>query len=201
MNIIREGWKLMSKSEKFVETLYWEVWNSPFGKVTICCSERGVRRLALGSLPKMRAGEHDLHGGEIQRIRAGSRKQHGAKLARRAIAELREYAAGRRRQFTVPVDLQGTAFQLKVWNALLRIPYGETRSYKQIACQIGNPLASRAVGTANHWNPVAILVPCHRVISSDGSLGGYAGGLRKKSQMLRLEKVPTSWKRPEPTPA
>jgi len=137
-----------------------------------------------------------LQGGGIQWIRADRRKQHGAKLACRAIAELWEYAAGRLRQFTVPLDLQGTPFQVKVWKALLRIPYGKTCSYQQIAWQIGNPLASRAVGAANHWNPVAILVPCHRVISSNGSLGGYAGGLKKKSQMLRLEKAPISWKQP-----
>ena len=110
-------------------------------------------------------------------------------LARKAITELREYACGRRTRFSVPLDLQGTSFQLKVWSSLCGIPYGETRSYQDVAREVGNPRAARAVGMANHWNPVAIMVPCHRVISSDGSLGGYAGGLQKKVQMLQLEKT------------
>ena len=183
-------------------TIYWEVWDSPFGNVTVCSSEKGIRHLALGSSPKAiasgngakearkaRAAGRRLKMPEMpQWIRAGSSRQPGAKMTRRAIAELREYSHGRRKRFTVPLDLEGTPFQLKVWTALQSIPYGETRSYRQIACQVGNPLASRAVGMANHWNPVAIIVPCHRVISSDGSLGGYGGGLEKKVQMLRLEK-------------
>lgn len=168
-----------------MDTLYWELWDSPFGNVTVGCSDKGVRRVALESSPKN--GLPIARQPKPQWIRAGSHKQEGARLARLAIRELREYASGRRRRFTAPLDLQGTAFQLKVWKALLGIPYGETRSYQQIARQIGNPRASRAVGTANHWNPVAIMVPCHRVIASDGSLGGYAGGLTMKVQMLQLE--------------
>ena len=88
----------------------------------------------------------------------------------------------------MPLDLEGTSFQKKVWGALRTIPYGETRSYGEIARQVGNPRAARAVGMANHENPVAIVVPCHRVIAGDGSLGGYAGGLKRKSRILGLEK-------------
>jgi len=177
------------------DAVYWESWNSPFGEVTVLCSEKGLRQVHLGSLSEIAGrgnGSRGKHKGERVPVRpaliqAGNRKQPGARLARQAIAELREYAAGRRKRFTVPLDLDGTAFQLKVWNALLGIPYGETRSYQQIAREIGNPRASRAVGMANHYNPVAIIVPCHRVIASDGSLGGYGGGLENKSEMLRLE--------------
>ncbi len=101
--------------------------------------------------------------------------------------ELREYFAGTRREFTAPLNPSGTEFQRQVWNALLTIPYGETRSYSQIAAQLGNPSASRAVGTANHHNPISILIPCHRVIGQDGSLTGYGGGLEAKKFLLDLE--------------
>lgn len=108
---------------------------------------------------------------------------------RQATEQLEEYAAGRRKKFTVPLDLDGTPFQKRVWKALLAIPYGETRSYGEIARQVGNPKAARAVGMANHENPVAIIVPCHRVIAGDGTLGGYGGGLEKKSRLLGMEKA------------
>lgn len=102
--------------------------------------------------------------------------------------ELNEYFAGNRREFSVPVHLSGTEFQKKVWRALCDIPYGETRSYKEIAAAVGNPKASRAVGMANHRNPVMILIPCHRVIGADGGLTGYAGGLDGKTALLELER-------------
>ncbi len=101
--------------------------------------------------------------------------------------ELQEYFAGRRREFTIPLDLRGTEFQLRCWRELLRIPYGETRSYAQLAEAVGSPKGFRAVGHANGQNPIAIIVPCHRVIASDGTLGGYGGGLRIKEELLRLE--------------
>ena len=103
--------------------------------------------------------------------------------------QLGEYFAGERNAFALPLDLAGTAFQRKVWNALLTIPFGETRSYGQIAKQIGRPSAVRAVGAANGRNPVSIVVPCHRVIGSNGSLTGFAGGLDVKSRLLRLENA------------
>jgi len=101
--------------------------------------------------------------------------------------ELEEYFAGQRRQFTFPLDLRGTEFQLACWRALLQIPYGETRSYADIARAVGKPSGFRAVGMANNRNPVAIVVPCHRVIASDGTLCGYGGGLNVKRKLLELE--------------
>jgi AraC family transcriptional regulator of adaptative response/methylated-DNA-[protein]-cysteine methyltransferase len=103
-------------------------------------------------------------------------------------AELGEYFAGRRREFTVPLVYPGTPFQVKVWNALRAIPYGETRSYEQLAWSVGRPGAQRAVGNANGLNRLAILIPCHRVISKDGTLGGYGGGMWRKQLLLDLER-------------
>ena len=105
--------------------------------------------------------------------------------------QLKEYFDGKRKGFNLPLKLHGTDFQRSVWNALLTIPYGETRSYGEIARQIGNAKACRAVGMANHWNPIAIIVPCHRVVGADGSLTGFGGGLTVKQQLLDLERVST----------
>lgn len=104
-------------------------------------------------------------------------------------SQLDEYFAGTRRQFEVRLAPKGTAFQQAVWQALLAIPYGRTCSYSELAHVIGRPQAVRAVGTANGANPIAIIVPCHRVIGGDGSLTGYAGGLPRKQQLLELEGV------------
>jgi methylated-DNA-[protein]-cysteine S-methyltransferase len=101
--------------------------------------------------------------------------------------QLDEYFAGRRRRFALKLDVSGTAFQRKVWNALLTIPFGETRSYAQIAKQIGHPSAARAVGAANGRNPLSIVAPCHRVIGSTGALTGFAAGLEVKARLLALE--------------
>ena len=102
--------------------------------------------------------------------------------------QLQEYFAGQRQQFDLLLDFQGTAFQQQVWQALLQIPYGETRSYKQIAFQLGNEKAVRAVGAANGKNPISIIAPCHRVIGSGGALVGFAGGLDKKQILVSLEQ-------------
>lgn len=101
--------------------------------------------------------------------------------------QLEEYFAGERRAFDLPLAPKGTAFQQKVWRALTEIPYGETRTYGEIAAAIGNPKAARAVGMANNKNPIGILIPCHRVIGADGKLVGYAGGMEKKAFLLKLE--------------
>jgi len=116
----------------------------------------------------------------------GERNDHN-KWMNVAAEELRAYFAGRLRVFSVPLDMEGTEFQLGVWNHLTRIPYGETRSYAQVAEAIGRPKAVRAVGAANGSNPVAIIVPCHRVIGSSGKLTGYGGGLPLKKRLLELE--------------
>jgi methylated-DNA-[protein]-cysteine S-methyltransferase len=109
--------------------------------------------------------------------------------------ELREYFAGQRRAFSVTLDIAGTPFQRRVWNALLTIPFGETRSYAEIARQIGHPKAVRAVGAANGRNPVSIIAPCHRVVGSTGALTGFAGGLDVKSYLLTLESANVSGSR------
>ena len=109
-------------------------------------------------------------------------------LLRQAAAELTAYFAGQLREFTVPLAPKGTPFQQKVWAALREIPYGETRSYKEIAAMVGNEKACRAVGMANNRNPLPIFIPCHRVVGSDGKLVGYAGGLDVKTFLLNLEK-------------
>ena len=103
------------------------------------------------------------------------------------VSELEEYFSGSRRDFSFPLDLRGTDFQLACWRALLAIPYGETRTYGDLARTIDKPHAFRAVGMANNRNPIAIVVPCHRVIASDGTLCGYGGGLNVKRKLLELE--------------
>ncbi len=102
--------------------------------------------------------------------------------------QLDEYFAGKRKEFSVALDMSGTGFQKDVWEALLAIPFGETRSYGQLAKQLGNPRATRAVGAANGRNPVSIIVPCHRVIGSSGKLTGFAGGLDVKAHLLSMEQ-------------
>jgi methylated-DNA-[protein]-cysteine S-methyltransferase len=102
--------------------------------------------------------------------------------------QLGEYFAGKRKTFSVALDMRGTRFQKGVWDALLAIPFGQTRSYGQLAKQLGSPRASRAVGAANGRNPISIIVPCHRVIGSSGKLTGFAGGLEVKAHLLSLEK-------------
>ena len=109
-------------------------------------------------------------------------------LLRQAAAELAAYFAGELKAFTVPLAPKGTPFQRKVWQALREIPYGETRSYKELAAAVGNEKACRAVGLANNRNPLPIFIPCHRVIGANGKLVGYAGGLDVKTFLLELEK-------------
>ena len=110
------------------------------------------------------------------------------KLIKETCKQLQEYFEGKRKVFNLPLAPKGTPFQLKVWNALQNIPYGETRSYKDIAIAAGNFQASRAVGMANNRNPISIIIPCHRVIGSNGKLVGYGGGLHIKEYLLDLEK-------------
>jgi len=110
-----------------------------------------------------------------------------ASLMREAFSQVESYLAGNLKMFDLPLEMHGTDFQIEVWNALLTIPYGSTASYKDVALMIGNSKAVRAVGMANNRNPIAIIVPCHRVIGSDGSLVGYAGGMELKRTLLEIE--------------
>lgn len=110
-------------------------------------------------------------------------------LIKEAARQFNEYLAGKRKIFTLPLAPEGTPFQLKVWGALSTIPYGETRSYQDIALAVGNPKATRAVGMANHHNPISFIIPCHRVIGKNGQLVGYGGGLDLKKRLLDLERI------------
>jgi methylated-DNA-[protein]-cysteine S-methyltransferase len=122
------------------------------------------------------------------RVRLGPMRQAPDNpILMRTAQQLREYFAGTRSRFDLELEFTGTEFQKKVWSALLTIPFGETRSYSEIARQIGNPSAVRAVGAANGKNPISIVAPCHRVIGASGKLTGFAGGLEAKEQLLMLE--------------
>lgn len=110
-------------------------------------------------------------------------------LIRECFNQLKEYFQGTRREFTIPIEAEGSEFQKKVWKALLDIPYGQTRTYKEIAIAIGNEKACRAVGMANNRNPISIIIPCHRVIGANGKLVGYGGGLDIKEKLLNIEKI------------
>jgi methylated-DNA-[protein]-cysteine S-methyltransferase len=123
--------------------------------------------------------------GRVRRNIVGEDSGHPVLLATER--QLAEYFAGERTSFDLPLDFSGTEFQMKAWHALLTIPFGETRTYAQIARQIGRPDAVRAVGAANGKNPISIVAPCHRVIGSNGELTGFAGGLDAKAYLLRLE--------------
>jgi methylated-DNA-[protein]-cysteine S-methyltransferase len=104
------------------------------------------------------------------------------------LAQLEEYFSGQRKKFDLPLSMPGTAFQKKVWHILLKVPYGQTWSYQELAIAVGRPKAFRAVGGANHRNPLSIIVPCHRIIGADGSLTGYGGGLWRKEWLLQHEQ-------------
>ena len=157
-------------------TLNYSRMQSPIGPLVIGVSEKGLAIIEFdrGDFPKGRLGK-TAHWEE-----SPARTAH-------VIRELKEYFAGKRRDFTIPLDLQGTEFQKKCWRALLKIPYGKTRTYADIARSVGCPQGFRAVGMANHDNPVPIIVPCHRVLASGGKLGGYGGGLDVKRKLLELE--------------
>ena len=121
--------------------------------------------------------------------RMGPVDRPGSEVVRRLQEQLEAYAVGRRRTFDIPFCLHGSPFELRVWAALQLIPFGQTRSYDQLATELGDANLSRAVGRANGANPVSILIPCHRVIGANGALTGYAGGLAMKERLLRLEGV------------
>lgn len=146
---------------------------SPVGPLSLIASEKGLVRLEFE--------------GRVMRLDTKIQLRECKEALAPYLRELDEYFAGERREFSMPLDLHGTSFQLACWQALLDIPYGETRSYAEIARSIGHPQAFRAVGMSNNRNPIAIVVPCHRVIASGGSLCGYGGGLNVKRMLLDLE--------------
>jgi methylated-DNA-[protein]-cysteine S-methyltransferase len=124
-------------------------------------------------------------------VRPKEFEEHETAGIKRAATQIKEYLQGKRREFDLPVLPEGTEFEKMVWNELLKIPYGETRTYRELAKRIGKPNACRAVGRANGRNPISILIPCHRVIGADGTLTGYAGGLEMKKILLQIENSET----------
>ena len=159
-----------------METLHFYRAPSPVGPLFLAASAKGLVRLEFE--------------GRVQRMNPRTvQLQESREALISYLEQLNEYFAGARREFTVPLDLRGTEFQLQCWRALLDIPYGETRSYGDLARAIGHPHAYRAVGMSNNRNPIAIVVPCHRVIAADGSLCGYGGGLDIKRKLLDLEQA------------
>lgn len=153
----------------------YDILDTSCGALLVAIDENGLRHVdfvdGLRALPDQQGWQQD-----------------GEALAP-YLAQFRAYFAGRLQRFTLPLAAVGTPFQRTVWQALCDIPYGETRSYRDIALAIGKPTAMRAVGAANGRNPLSIIVPCHRVIGKDGSLTGYAGGLPIKQALLRLEGI------------
>jgi O-6-methylguanine DNA methyltransferase len=183
-----------------MEILHCTTVTSPVGPLFLAASGHGLVALEFDArLPgqqTIRPNPRDLRserGSESERSTSdrarnkGIRFEESERAVRPYARELEEYFAGHRREFSFPLDLRGTEFQLACWRALREIPYGETRTYADIARAVGKPTGFRAVGMANNRNPVAIVVPCHRVIASDGTLCGYGGGLDVKRKLLELE--------------
>ncbi len=161
----------------------YDVFETPLGSLVGVFNEEALCRLAFAQ-------------DGVSSCLAKLKENYGENLVRKQTSlsealrnELTLYFQGKLKVFQTPVKAEGTAFQQKAWEALKKIPYGAVASYKEQAINLGNPKASRAVGRANGLNPVPILIPCHRVINSGGQLGGYAGGLSTKSQLLELEKA------------
>ncbi len=154
---------------------YYCYFSSPLGRITIVENGQAISQLHIGEAPCLPEAQ-----------------QCQTPLLESACAQLEEYFSGKRRIFDLPLAPVGTAFQKKAWNALLTIPYGQTRTYKDMALAIGCPKGFRAVGLANNKNPIAILIPCHRVIGANGKLVGYAGGVHLKRFLLELEGVHVS---------
>lgn len=149
--------------------MHYDYLNSPLGTLTLCCEDDHLEEIRFGKQPPENA-EHK-----------------SSRTLDAAARQLKEYFAGERQTFDLPLSPRGTEFQRQVWRQLQAIPYGETRSYQWQASRMGKPRATRAVGAANGRNPIPIVIPCHRVIGSNGKLTGYAGGLHIKQQLLRIE--------------
>jgi methylated-DNA-[protein]-cysteine S-methyltransferase len=178
-------------------TLHCTTMHSTIGPLFLAASDHGLVALEFDArLPGQQSIRPNPRDVREEHLRKGKEKENknktfsfenSAQLMQPYVTELEEYFAGKRREFTFPLDPHGTDFQLACWRALLAIPYGETRTYADIARAVGKPSAFRAVGMANNRNPIAIVVPCHRVIASDGTLCGYGGGLDVKRKLLELE--------------
>lgn len=173
------------------EEIYVGTLRTPIGELLLSATGRGLCGIEFGAAAEdeerlLRWASKRI-GGDARLVRGGGAAPSPHPLIGAAQEQLRDYFAGRRQSFELPLDLRGTAFQLRVWRALTQVPYGETQSYKGIAEAIGAPKAVRAVGGANNRNPVPIVVPCHRIVGHNGALVGYGGGLDIKTYLLRLE--------------
>ena len=169
-----------------METLHFTTMESAIGPLFLAASARGLVALEFDArLPGQQSIRPNPR--HVREEKMGVAFEYAPRRMRPYVSQIEEYFAGQRREFTFPLDLRGTDFQLSCWRALLEIPYGKTRSYADIARAVGKPSAFRAVGMANNRNPIAIVVPCHRVIASDGKLCGYGGGLDVKRKLLELE--------------
>ena len=157
-------------------SLYYKMVASPVGELKVVASDKGLVAVLWENDRPGRVPLQEMVADERHPVLVETERQLG------------EYFAGKRKTFSVALDMRGTQFQKDVWAALLAIPFGETRSYGELAKQLGNPKASRAVGAANGRNPVSIIVPCHRVIGATGKLTGFAGGLETKATLLTLER-------------
>ncbi len=176
--MIKSGGYTMASSAGKV---YCTTFASPFGTGYLASTSQGVCRIEL------KEDRRDDFFWWLERIFGRNNLVEDPLPNAPALEELARYFAGRLTTFTSPLDLRGTNFQRKVWAALLRIPFGRTASYREVAAAIGKPQAARAVGSANHANPVPVIVPCHRVIGANGDLVGYGGGLDVKRYLLGLE--------------
>jgi methylated-DNA-[protein]-cysteine S-methyltransferase len=156
-------------------TYFYKTLSSPVGKLKLVAGDAGLAAILWERDAPERAPLQPLKKDENHPVLLEAERQLG------------EYFSGRRRSFDLKLDFAGTAFQRRVWSALLNIPYGETRSYAQIAREIGSPRAARAVGAASGRNPLSIVAPCHRVVGASGKLTGFAGGLENKARLLALE--------------
>jgi methylated-DNA-[protein]-cysteine S-methyltransferase len=181
-----QPWYRVAEEISPMEILNSTTFTSPAGPLFLAASRQGLVALEFHA---RKPGQQTIRidPRDVQRDGKGVIFEESARDLQPYVDELSQYFAGKRRQFDFPLDLRGTDFQLACWNALLAIPYGETRSYADIARAVGKPNAFRAVGMANNRNPIAIVVPCHRVIAANGTLCGYGGGLDIKRQLLELE--------------
>jgi len=164
------------------ESIAWAAMRTRIGTIRAAATSRGVCKIALG-----KETAEDFLGWLERHIGPAPRKPERSGIVALALDQIAEYLNGQRRDFDLPLDLRGTEFQRRMWAAVAGIPYGETRTYAEIALAIGKPKAVRAVGAANGANPLPLVVPCHRVIGSDGSLTGYGGGLDVKRKLLEME--------------
>ncbi len=165
-------------------TLYYTEMSTPVGPLLLAATERGLCRVEFGRFMEVRESVERW----ARRWLDVDRMEPDRNVLESAAAQIGQYFRGERRTFDLQLDLYGTDFQIRVWNALKTIPYGATRSYKQIGETIGRPRAVRAIGGANNRNPLSIVIPCHRVIGADGTLVGYGGGLPVKQYLLEWEK-------------